>query len=111
MEVGLNPGTVRAHPLHIFTSCDLTSLYVYSSNDGVVVDDVPDVIAHLLEPDILALEVEVLLWARLIASGSPYSRNSVRKAGLAPSMRMERSALQRRIIRLWFGCGSAVVRL
>ena len=56
MEVGLNPGTVRAHPLHIFTSCDLTSLYVYSSNDGVVVDDVPDVIAHLLEPDILALE-------------------------------------------------------
>ena len=54
------PGTsfteVQAHPLHIVTSCDLTCLYVEPSNDGVVVDDVPDVIADLLEPDILALE-------------------------------------------------------
>ncbi len=61
MGVTLDPGTVRAHPLHIFTSCDLASLYVDSSNDGVVVDDVvvggvPDVVAHLFESDILALE-------------------------------------------------------
>ena len=49
-----NAGTVRAHPLHIVASCDLARLYVDSSKDSAVVDDVPDVIANLLESDILA---------------------------------------------------------
>ena len=57
---GYGPGTssteVQAHPLHIVASCDLARLYVDSSKDSAVVDDVPDVIANLLESDILALK-------------------------------------------------------
>ena len=54
------PGTsfteVRAHPLHIFASGDLTCLQIDPSKDGAVVDDVPHSIADLLEPDVLTLE-------------------------------------------------------
>ena len=54
------PGTsfteVRAHPLHIFASGDLTGLQIDPSKDGVVVDDVPHSIADLLESDVLTLE-------------------------------------------------------
>ena len=54
------PGTsfteVQAHPLHILASSDFTCLQIYPSEDCAVVDDVPHVIADLLESDVLALE-------------------------------------------------------
>ena len=57
-------GTVRAHPLqksrHIFYTfsfpSDLTGLQVDSSKDRVVVDQAPDAISDLLEPDVFSLE-------------------------------------------------------
>ncbi len=54
------PGTsfteVRAHPLHIFASCDLTGSQIDPSKDSVVVDDVPHGVSDVLESDVLALE-------------------------------------------------------
>ena len=54
------PGTsfteVRAHRLHILASGDLTGLQVDPFKDGVVVDDFPHSIAHLLESDVLTPE-------------------------------------------------------
>ena len=47
-----SPGT----SLHIFASGDLTCLQIDPSKDGVVVDDVPHSIAHLLESDVLTPE-------------------------------------------------------
>jgi len=57
---GYGPGTsfteVQAHPLHFFIPGDLTGLQVDSSKDRVVVDDAPDAVSDLLEPDVFSLE-------------------------------------------------------
>ena len=71
VKQGYGPGTsfteVQAHPLHIVASCDLARLYVDSSTDSAVVDDVPDVIADLVESNVLALERV----AREVLAGEP----------------------------------------
>ena len=47
---------VQAHPLHVVASRDLASSFVDSPKHRGVVDDVPQVVADLLESDVLARE-------------------------------------------------------
>jgi len=56
MDVMASSGTVRAHPLHVLTSRDLTGLSIDPSEHCGVVDDVPYVTADVFESNVLALE-------------------------------------------------------
>jgi hypothetical protein len=55
MGVMVNPGTVRAHPLHVLASRDLPGFQVDPSKHCVVVGDVPYVIADVFESNVLCL--------------------------------------------------------